>query len=216
MAIDKERGPVFLELNARPGLSIQIANLDGLKRRLERVQDLKIKTAEKGVRVGMDLFGGEVEEEVEDISGRKVIGTVEKVKLIGKDGKEIEVEAKIDTGANSTSINVELAKDLGFSKTIEKFSQINLEAYALLPENEAQIKKDFLEKHKNSIPDIEDVAVVFSSHGSSIRPVVKINFIMDNIEVLSKMNISERNNLKYSIIIGKKNLGKFLIDVNKK
>ena len=27
VAIDRDRGPVFLELNARPGLSIQIANL---------------------------------------------------------------------------------------------------------------------------------------------------------------------------------------------
>ena len=36
IAIDKEQGPVVLELNARPGLSIQLANLSGLKRRLER------------------------------------------------------------------------------------------------------------------------------------------------------------------------------------
>jgi len=215
VAIDKERGPVFLELNARPGLSIQIANLDGLKRRLERVKDIKIKTIEKGVRMGMDLFGGEVEEELEDISGKKVIGTVEKIKLIGKDGKEIEVEAKIDTGAVSTSIDTELAKQLGFSETIEKFSQIDFNAYELLPENENQIKKDVWEKYKNSIPDLEDVAVIFSSHGSSIRPVVKINFIMDNVEVVSKMNITERENLKYQIIIGKRNLGKFLIDANK-
>ena len=87
IAIDKEYGPVFLELNARPGLSIQLANLAGLKRRLERVTELKIKTIEKGVRVGMDLFGGEIEEEVEEISGRKVIGTMEKVRLIGKEWK---------------------------------------------------------------------------------------------------------------------------------
>ena len=49
IAIDRDHGPVFLELNARPGLSIQIANLDGLLGRLQRVEGLKIKTAEKGV-----------------------------------------------------------------------------------------------------------------------------------------------------------------------
>lgn len=32
--LDKERGPVLLELNARPGLAIQIANRSGLRRRL--------------------------------------------------------------------------------------------------------------------------------------------------------------------------------------
>jgi len=216
VAIDSEKGPVFLELNARPGLSIQIANLDGLKRRLERVRGIQIKTIEKGVRVGMDLFGGEIEEGVEDISGKKVIGTVEKIKLIGKDGKEIEVEAKIDTGATSTSIDTGLARQLGFSEIIEEFSQINFSSYEILPENESQIKKDILEKFKKDIPELEDVAVIFSSHGSSIRPVIKAKFIMDNVEVISRMNIVERINLKYPIIIGRRNLNKFLIDVNKK
>ncbi len=33
--LDRERGPVLLELNARPGLAIQIANRTGLRRRLD-------------------------------------------------------------------------------------------------------------------------------------------------------------------------------------
>jgi alpha-L-glutamate ligase-like protein len=215
IAIDKERGPVILELNARPGLSIQLANLSGLKRRLERVIGLKIKTLEKGVRVGMDLFGGEIEEEVEGISGRKIIGPVEKVKLIGKDGKEIEVEAKIDTGAYSSSIDTELAKELGFSETIEKFQQIDLSLYDIVPEKEKLIKESIIMNHKDSIPFLEDVSVIFSSSGSSIRPVIKLPFLLDNIPVVAKANIASRTILKYAMIIGKRNLGKFLIDVNK-
>jgi alpha-L-glutamate ligase-like protein len=35
--LDRERGPVLLELNARPGLAIQIANQTGLRGRLEKV-----------------------------------------------------------------------------------------------------------------------------------------------------------------------------------
>ncbi len=35
--IDRNRGPLLLELNARPGLSIQIANRCGLKKRLELI-----------------------------------------------------------------------------------------------------------------------------------------------------------------------------------
>jgi alpha-L-glutamate ligase-like protein len=34
--LDRERGPVLLELNARPGLAIQIANRAGLRERLDR------------------------------------------------------------------------------------------------------------------------------------------------------------------------------------
>jgi hypothetical protein len=35
IVIDRDRGPLLLELNARPGLQIQIANQAGLLRRLE-------------------------------------------------------------------------------------------------------------------------------------------------------------------------------------
>ncbi len=41
IVMDKERGPMVLELNARPGLSIQIANGNGLKHRLKRIQQLE-------------------------------------------------------------------------------------------------------------------------------------------------------------------------------
>lgn len=213
VSIDRDRGPVFLELNARPGLSIQIANTDGLLGRLRRVEDLKIKTAEKGVSVGMNLFGGEIEDEIEGISGKKIIGTVEKIKLIGKNEKEIEVEAKIDTGAYSTSIDIEVAKQLGYEEIIAKFFSIDFSQYQLVPENESSIKKDILEKYKEKMPDIEDVAVVFAASGSSIRPVVRLEFEMDNEKVISKINIVDRKNLKYPLIIGKRDLKKFLIEV---
>lgn len=216
VAIDKEQGPVFLELNARPGLSIQIANNAGLKRRLERVEGLKIRSIEHGVRVGMNLFGGEIEGEVEDISGKKVIGVIEKVKIIGKEGKEFEVEAKIDTGAYSSSIDVELARQLGLEKTIEEFQKTNITEYVLKPENEKNIKKDFMEKYGAKIPDLADVAVIFSASGASLRPVVKVKIILDQVELVSLCNIISRTDLKHPAIIGKRNLGRFLIDVNKK
>lgn len=38
IVIDKEQGPMMLELNARPGLAIQIANQIGLKKRLKEVK----------------------------------------------------------------------------------------------------------------------------------------------------------------------------------
>lgn len=215
IAIDKELGPVILELNARPGLAIQVANLDGLKGRLKKAAGIKIKTVKKGIRVGMDLFGGEIEEELEEISGKKVIGAIEKVKLVGKDEKEIEVEAKIDTGAYSSSIDEELAKELGFSELIEKFATIDLSKYTITAENEALIKENILKNYKNQMPLLEDVAVIFSASGSSIRPMVKISFILDAINIETKVNITDRKTLAYPMLIGRRNLGKFLININK-
>lgn len=210
IAIDKELGPVFLELNARPGLSIQIANIAGLKERLDRVQGLNIKTIERGVKVGMNLFGGEIEEELEEISGRKIIGTVEKVKLIGKDGKEIEVEAKIDTGASFTSIDTELAKQLGFGQTIMEYEKLNIDY-----EEIKNLSKEQRETLSKNIPDLVDTAIIHSSHGTTYRPMIRINIFLNNVNVLVKTSIIDRKNLQYPIIIGKRNLGKFLIDVSK-
>jgi len=39
LVIDDEKGPLLLELNARPGLAIQIANRAGLRSRLEKVDE---------------------------------------------------------------------------------------------------------------------------------------------------------------------------------
>ena len=210
VAIDKERGPVFLELNARPGLSIQIANLAGLKERLERVKGIKIKTLERGIRVGMDLFGGEIEEEVEEISGKKVIGVIEKVKVIGKDGKEAEVEAKIDTGAGLTAIDFDLARQLGFEKTVEEYQKLDVD-YEKIKDLEKAEKEEVLK----GIPDMVDTAIIHSSHGTTLRPMVRISFVLDGFVIPAKASIIDRSHLEYPMIIGKRNLGRFLVDVNK-
>jgi len=214
VAIDRERGPVFLEINARPGLSIQVANLSGLKERLERIKGLRIKTAIRGVRVGRDLFGGEIEEEVEDISGRKVIGTVEKVKLIGKDGKEVEIEARIDTGAGISAIDKKLATELGFGEAVKYWEDFHLDKILSTQEVEELSKNETwkdLERH----PDIVGVAKTFSSHGATYRIEIKVPLILDSLSLVSKLSIANREGLTYRLLIGRKDLKKFLIDVNK-
>ena len=40
MVLDKHHGPMLLELNARPGLAIQIANGAGLLPRLKQIEQL--------------------------------------------------------------------------------------------------------------------------------------------------------------------------------
>lgn len=43
LVLDKNRGPLVLELNARPGLSIQIANQSGLLPRLTNIEALRLR-----------------------------------------------------------------------------------------------------------------------------------------------------------------------------
>jgi len=110
IALDRDRGPVVLELNARPGLSIQVANLSPLGDRLARVRGLSIKSPKRGVRVAKELFGEENEEE--EPAKKPVLGINEQITIIAPDGAHHETVAKIDTGAYRTSVSKEIAQNL--------------------------------------------------------------------------------------------------------
>jgi alpha-L-glutamate ligase-like protein len=216
IAIDRDAGPVILELNARPGLSIQLANMAGLKERLERVKGVKIKSVDHGVRVGMNLFGGEIEENIEGLSGKRVIGSVEKVRFIGKDGKEIEIEAKIDTGADSSAIDRALAEELGFGEALQYFDTIN----PVLPEDQEtgeKLRESLKRAHlRQDIPDLKDIVFVYASNGVSMRPKIGLTLVMDGQEISASPTVVDRSSLQYRAIIGRRNLGMFLVDVSKK
>ncbi|WP_455925062.1 alpha-L-glutamate ligase-like protein [Pseudomonas putida] len=65
MVLDQDKGPLILELNARPGLNIQIANDCGLSHRTEAVEarlaelasEGRVETVEERVRFTQQLFG---------------------------------------------------------------------------------------------------------------------------------------------------------------
>lgn len=216
IAIDRDAGPVILELNARPGLSIQLANMAGLKERLERVKGVKIKSVDHGVRVGMNLFGGEIEENIEGLSGKRVIGSIEKVKLIGKDGKEIEVEAKIDTGADSSAIDRTLAEELGYSDVLRYFDNIEKVTPANQEEGEKireELRKKYLLPNQS---DLKDIVFIYASNGITMRPKIGLTIVIDKQEIPASPTVVDRSTLQYPAIIGRRNLGSFLVDVSKK
>lgn len=60
IVLDRKRGPLLLEANARPGLAIQIANGIGLRTRLEHIESMTLEQLEKNVEervnYSMDYF----------------------------------------------------------------------------------------------------------------------------------------------------------------
>jgi len=60
IVLDRDLGPMILELNARPGLAIQIANRAGLRGRLERAESARPGLADVADRVGFakEAFAG--------------------------------------------------------------------------------------------------------------------------------------------------------------
>lgn len=116
IVLHPEKGPMVLELNARPGLQIQLANMAGLKKRLERVEDLEVRDAEHGVKIAKALFSERFADRVAATEGIKTIGTREQIKILDSNGIRHDVTAKIDTGAWETSIDRDLAKELNLTK----------------------------------------------------------------------------------------------------
>ena len=57
IVLDEERGPLLLEMNARPGLAIQTANMAGLLPRLRLIKNQPDKlSAEKKVKFAIENF----------------------------------------------------------------------------------------------------------------------------------------------------------------
>jgi hypothetical protein len=111
IVIHPEKGPMVLELNAQPGLQIQLANMEGLKKRLERVEDLDVADAAHGVGIAKALFAVRYLNAKAAKEGIKMVKNEEIVKIVLPDGHKIEVSAKIDTGAWRSSIDKAFAEE---------------------------------------------------------------------------------------------------------
>jgi alpha-L-glutamate ligase-like protein len=111
IVIHPEKGPMILELNSEPGLEIQLANQAGLRKRLERVEDIVVLDREHAVKIAKTLFTSYLP--LQDRAEKAKIGVVEEIKIRAKDGRKVKVKAKIDTGAWRTAIDKKLAEELG-------------------------------------------------------------------------------------------------------
>ncbi len=108
-----EDGPLVVELNANPGLSIQLANESGLRRRLERVEDLKVLNADHGVRIGRALFAQTFADQIISQEGLVIVSPNEKIIVYSDSQEKIEVQALLHTGRFRSAISKSLAQDLG-------------------------------------------------------------------------------------------------------
>lgn len=116
IVLHPEKGPMIIELNAQPGLQIQLANMEGLKKRLERVDEMEVRDAEHGVKIAKAIFASTFSDRVRAEEGIKTIKAVEEVKILDTEGKKHSSLAKIDTGAWSSAIDSKFAKSLGLLK----------------------------------------------------------------------------------------------------
>ncbi len=206
IAIDKEFGPVVLEVNARPGLSIQNANLATLRNRLEIIRNLEITDYKKGIKIAKELFGKEYQKNITE--SKNILNIIEGVEIIGKT-KTVKLKAKIDTGAQSTSIDKSIIEKLGYKHITKIIEQFNL--FKTIDSKQAKQKIKKIRKFLNKEKDITSVKLVRNSHGYSIRIFIELLFILKGKKIRTQVNIIDRSKMKYKMIIGQNDLKNFII-----
>lgn len=173
IVIDAKSGPLVLEVNARPGLAIQVANQASLRTRLERVENMSISTPERGVEVGKSLFAEAFSEKVQ--TAPRVLSIIEPVIL--KNGeKVVDIKAKLDTGAFRSSIDYSLVKELRLEVDTDR-----------------------------------TVRVASASGKTHRRPTTNVTFELGGKKVSTIVSVTDREHLKYPMIIGYRDLRGFLV-----
>ena len=170
--------PMILEVNAQPGLKIQIANRAGLRERLARVKGLKIVSARHGIRVAQALFA-DPRLEAKGL-GRKTVAAYEEVEVLGLGGEREMVKAKIDTGADGSSIDRTLAEKLGL---LDK-ENILYEDYF----------RNALGRKKRQV-----VGITFIMSGKKIKTRISV---ADRTKLRAKMIVGRRDLKSFAVVIG--------------
>lgn len=124
VVVDSKDGPVLLEVNARAGLMVQIANLAPLKQRLERVKGLKVDSPEKGVKLGKELFG-KIKKKKKHPK-KKVVDIIESAEILLKENAIHRVKVELDATHATTAIDTKLAEKLNLVPVGESTKNVHL------------------------------------------------------------------------------------------
>lgn len=108
-----QKGPMVAEVNGFPGLSIQLANKSGLRRRLQRIEGIEARNVNHAVKIAQSLFAESFPATGEGDVDLIILEPKEKIMLIGDDKKQEELTALINTGRYRSAISQEVASELG-------------------------------------------------------------------------------------------------------
>ncbi len=134
-----EKGPMVAELNRAPGLAIQLANRAGLKRRLQRVEEIEARSVSHAVKIAQSLFTETIS--VQELEGdRTIVSPHEQVLIYDDDEKTHEVEALLNTGRFRSAIGIQKAKELGLSAPSDLLWNQEIEGEGKLPVVEVKFK----------------------------------------------------------------------------
>lgn len=222
IALDKNHGPLVFEINARPGLAIQVANQRGFTDKLDRVKGLEVKSIEKGINIARTLFGGEVEQEIENISGKQIIAPLQKIKIYGRTKQiktkkrkiaktitlKTKLKARVNTNTYYSYIETDTVNKLGYKDIITAFSEIT-------NGNKKDIEKKadiLLKKLIKEFPELINFEIIEKKKNISISPIIQLKCNIEDIEKEIQFRVRTINQISYPIVLGRRDLKEFLID----
>lgn len=137
MFMHPERGPLVAELNGFPGNGIQIANHAGLKRRLQRVEEIEARNVNHAVRIGQALFAESYALPAGDLT---IIEPKQDVLIYDHEENKHTVNALINTGRFRSAISKNLAEELGLTAQSDFLWNQDVEGEGKVPVIETKIK----------------------------------------------------------------------------
>lgn len=111
--VHPEKGPMVAEVNGFPGLSIQLANKAGLRRRLQRIEGMEAKNVNQAVKIGQSLFAENYPSHGDSDLDLIILEPKEPIILFGDDKQEKQVTALVNTGRYRSAISSDVASELG-------------------------------------------------------------------------------------------------------
>ncbi len=224
IAIDEDNGPLVFELNARPGLGIQMANNIGLRPRLERLKGIEILSRQRAIRLAKTLFGGELEECLQSLTGTQILGLTEKVTVYYNSKNAIKpkktenkfqtVKGFLDTGITTSRIDEGLANRMGYEKALGYFKTLEIPNSFKTIEEAKRFMKEIEIDYKNN-KEIVRVAVTTESANIKIKPVILLTIKLRGEEKEIEALVTTQKETIYPILIGRKELKNYLIDPSK-
>ena len=122
-----------------------------------------------------------------------------------RDNKRIQVTAKFDTGARSSSIDLSIGEKLGLgNELIEAYKELEkIEVSRDISKKQlSKMENDLTEEYSKKYSDISSVRASKSSSGFSVRPYIRLTLEFNGQYITTEANLRDRTGLSCEMLDG--------------